>query len=287
MKKLLLYLFAAATLVSCAARKTSDKERLSVSILPLRHIVEAITDKDFDITVLVPSGAGPETFEPTIRQYSELSDSRLIFSTGLIAFEQRLLSKFGDAESQEGKIINLSRGIDLLEGSCTHHGEQSNAPHGIDPHIWTSPRALKVMAHNTYAAIHRQYPDSARYTANHERLQQRLTALDSLVAAQIDRSGVRHFVIYHPAMTYYARDYGIEQVAIEHEGKELSAKRMATLIQWARNNDIRCVMYQSQYPRSAVETLTRDIHAEAVEIDPLKEDFIANIEHITRIITGL
>lgn len=27
-------------------------------------------------------------------------------------------------------------------------------------------------------------------------------------------------MIYHPALTYYARAYGIEQVAIEQDGKE-------------------------------------------------------------------
>lgn len=287
MKKLVFYLLVAATLVSCATRPASDKERMSVSILPLKNIVEEITAGDFDITVLVPSGAGPETFEPTIRQYSDLEDSRLIFSTGLIAFEQRLLSKFDDHESATGKVVNLSCGIDLMEGSCSHHGEQTHAAHGIDPHIWTSPRALKIMAHNAYEAIHRQYPDSTKYTANHQSLQQRLSELDSLVGAKIATSDVRHFVIYHPAMTYYARDYHIEQVAIEHEGKELSAKRMATLIDWARRNDVRCVMYQIQYPRSAVETITRDIEAQAVEIDPLKEQVIENILHITHIITGL
>lgn len=283
MKRLIIaYLIAAACMVSCAPSQPAGRETLSVSILPLKEIVESITGNDFEVTVLVPAGAGPETFEPTIRQYTQLHHSRLIFSTGLIAFEQRLLQKFGSEE----KVVDLSRGIDLMEGSCTHHGEASHAPHGIDPHIWTSPRALKTMARNAYEALHARYPDSAKYTLRHEELQERLSALDERVARKIEESGVRHFVIYHPALTYYARDYRIEQVAIEHEGKELSAKRLATLIQWARDNGIRRVMYQTQYPRSAVATIVDDISAEAVEIDPLKEQVIENIEHLTDIITA-
>ena len=93
------------------------------------------------------------------------------------------------------------------------------------------------------------------------------------------------FVIYHPALTYLARDYGLTQLAIEHEGKEPSAKRLAELIEHARNEGVKHIFYQSEFPASSVEVICQDAGATAVEINPLDEDIFANIRHIVTLIT--
>lgn len=111
----LLFLSLFATGCTSSTRQT-DKERLYVSILPLRSIIEQIVGDDFKVDVLVPAGASPESFEPTPRQYVALNRSKLVFNVGLIDFEQNLLRDFPDRE----KLVNLSRGIRLLEGSCAH-----------------------------------------------------------------------------------------------------------------------------------------------------------------------
>ena len=110
--------------------------------------------------------------------------------------------------------------------------------------------------------------------------------LDQAVTQQIAASNTRYFIIYHPALSYYARDYGITQVAIEQDGKEPSAKRLAELINQARADGIKRLFYQSQFPASSVEIIAKDIAAESVQIDPLREDVIANIQEITNLITA-
>ncbi|MBO5686405.1 MAG: zinc ABC transporter substrate-binding protein, partial [Alistipes sp.] len=205
-----------------------------------------------------------------------------IFHTGLIDFEQSLLTKIDHQE----KLANLHEGIELLAGSCSHHHSHKHPHHhGIDPHIWTSPRALQQMAATMYATIHAAYPDSVRYTANYERLQAQLIALDQRTEEQIAESGIRSFVVYHPALTYYARDYGLTQEAIEQEGKEPSARQLAALIRKARSEGVRTILYQRQFPRSSVETLAADIDAQAIEFDPLAEDIVSQIDSITSWIT--
>lgn len=331
MKKLVLKLLVCAcigSLCSCAQPAQPEEETLYVSILPLKSIVGGIVGDDFDVRVLVPAGASPETFEPTPRQFVDLNRARLIFNVGLIDFETTLLGKI---EARD-KVVDLSRGIDLIAGSCSHaHGKVARADephaaatpeeqqtagshaaampgerqlagrhaatpapqahghshaHGIDPHIWTSPRALQHMAANAYEAIHALWPDSVKYTENHARLQEQLAALDARTAGKIAASGVRYFIIYHPALTYYARDYGLQQVAIEDDGKEPSARALARLIEQARRDSVRTIFYQSQFPASAVEVIARDIEAQSVAIDPLKEDVIANIDSLTDLIVA-
>lgn len=331
MQKLVLKLLVCAcigSLCSCAQPAQPEEETLYVSILPLKSIVGGIVGDDFDVRVLVPAGASPETFEPTPRQFVDLNRARLIFNVGLIDFETTLLGKI---EARD-KVVDLSRGIDLIAGSCSHaHNKVARAhelhaaatpeeqqtagshaaatpgerqlagshaatpapqahghchAHGIDPHIWTSPRALQRMAANAYEAIHALWPDSVKYTENHARLQEQLAALDARTAGKIAASGVRYFIIYHPALTYYARDYGLQQVAIEDDGKEPSARALARLIEQAHRDGVRRIFYQSQFPASAVEVIARDIEAQSVAIDPLKEDVIANIDSLTDLIVA-
>lgn len=142
------------------------------------------------------------------------------------------------------------------------------------------------MAANAYEAIHKAYPDSVKYETNYKRLQEKLQALDVRTAEKIAQSGIKYFIVYHPALTYYARDYGLRQVAIEADGKEPSAKQLTAIIRQAREDGIRRIFYQNQFPASTVEVIARDIDAEYVAIDPLGRDAIVNIDTITDLITA-
>ncbi|MBR3774203.1 MAG: zinc ABC transporter substrate-binding protein [Alistipes sp.] len=281
-KRYLIYIAALLLAVGCTTPPPQPTEpTIYVSIAPLRSLVEAITEQDFPVEVLVPAGASPENFELTPKQYIALNEAQWIFSTGLITFETTLLHKLPEG----ARIIDLSRGIEPIAGTCSHHHHGHAHAHGVDPHIWTSPRALQLMSRTIYEAIHNEHPDSVRYTQNFNRLQQRLEALDRAIEAQISASGVEQFIVYHPALTYYARDYGLRQISIEEEGKEPSAKRLAELIRTARAEGIRTVLVQRQFPRSSVEAVADDMEAEVVEFDPLAENVIENIAHITDLIT--
>ena len=281
--KRLLYLFIyIAIAVSCGSNKNqNDKEVIFVSISPIKPIVEAIVGEDFTIEVLVPTGASPESFEPTPKQFIALNKAKLVLGTGLLNFEQQLLKRVHN----QSKVINLSRGISTISGSCshTHHGKHCH--HGVDPHIWCSPKQLKIMASNAHSAIIAAMPDSLHYTIAYTALNEQLDILDNDVAQLSDNASLPYFIIYHPALTYLARDYGLEQVAIENDGKEASAKRLAQIISQARTDGIKSVFYQSEFPASCVEVVCDDIGANAVEINPLSEDIFTNIREITRLIT--
>lgn len=282
MKRYLLYIALILAAAGCSPKPAADEPTIYVTIAPLRSVVERIVGDDFSIEVLVPAGASPETFEPSARQYVALNETRWIFSTGLIDFETTLLHRL----ENQTKIINLSEGIELIAGSCshTHHHHDGHHHHGVDPHIWTSPRALKQMAENSYRAIAAAYPDSVKYADNFARLSADIEALDKRTEAALQQAEVKMVVVYHPALTYYARDYGLRQEAIEQEGKEPSARALARLIAMGREAGVGHILYQRQYPRSVVETVARDMGAEAVEFDPLGEDVIATIDSITSLI---
>lgn len=278
MQKIATFIICALLIVGCTTKSDSDKKTIFVTITPMQSIIEEITAGDFDIEVIVPKGASPETFEPTPKQVTSFSDAELIFSTGIIDFEQSLVERIsGDAE-----VVNLSNGIELIAGSCSHGNHQHK--HGVDPHIWTSPRALRTMVTNAHKAIMAHYPDSVKYTEATGRLLERIDALDTYCATRIKAEGVEAMMIYHPAYTYYARDYGIEQIAIEHDGKEPSLRQTTALIEKAKEHGVKAILRQPQYSEDKVRAIANDAGAEIITTDPLAEDILGEIERVTEII---
>ena len=278
MQKIATFIICALLIVGCTTKSDSDKKTIFVTITPMQSIIEEITAGDFDIEVIVPKGASPETFEPTPKQVTSFSDAELIFSTGLVDFEQSLVQRIsGDAE-----VVNLSNGIELIAGSCSHGNHKHK--HGVDPHIWTSPRALRTMVTNAHKAIMAHYPDSVKYTEATGRLLERINKLDNYCATRIKAEGVEAMMIYHPAYTYYARDYGIEQIAIEHDGKEPSLRQTTALIEKAKEHGVKAILRQPQYSEDKVRAIANDAGAEIITTDPLAEDILGEIERVTEII---
>ena len=278
MQKIATFIICALLIVGCTTKSDSDKKTIFVTITPMQSIIEEITAGDFDIEVIVPKGASPETFEPTPKQVTSFSDAEFIFSTGLIDFEQSLVERIDD----DAEVVNLSNGIELIAGSCSHGNHQHK--HGVDPHIWTSPRALRTMVTNAHKAIMAHYPDSVKYTEATGRLLERINKLDNYCATRIKAEGVEAMMIYHPAYTYYARDYGIEQIAIEHDGKEPSLRQTTALIEKAKEHGVKAILRQPQYSEDKVRAIANDAGAEIITTDPLAEDILGEIERVTEII---
>ncbi len=272
---------------ACSNNITTVENCAVVSIAPIKPLVESILGDDFEVIVLVPQGASPETFEPTSKQLQKVESARFVFGTGLLEFEQELLHRVARKE----QIVNLSQGIDVIAGSCSHahhshaHNHSCGHAHGVDPHIWCSPKSLIKMSQNIYSAIITEMPDSMKYKMAYNDLIIKLSDLHKTVADKCSPKLNTAFMIYHPALTYLARDYGLKQIAIENEGKEPSAKHIANIIEQARQKGIKHIFYQSEFPASSVEIICKDIDATAVEINLLAEDIVENIDHIVTLIT--
>lgn len=265
---------------ACIPQKRLDDGTVVATIEPVRFLIDNITGGDLKVVTLVPPGASPETYEPTASQIIAAEKAALVFTTGLIDFEKALLGRLPD----KARFVDLGKGIETIEGACSHiHGAEGHS-HGVDPHIWMSPRALVRMAANAYERIAALYPDSVSWAGNYARLDSTLRALDRQTGEKIAASGVRSFVIFHPGLTYFARDYGLRQIALEHEGKEPSARQLRGAIEEARSEGIGKVFYQSEFPLHTVEVAAAGIGAEPVLIDILGYDVAANISTVTDLI---
>lgn len=281
MKKIFTILSLCLVIAGCSDSKKTDNKSIFVTIPPLQKLVSEVTCGDFVVDILVPEGASPESYEPTSQQIAKLSDAKLIFEIGLIDFEKSLTRHINDSS----RLVNLSEGIDLIEGSCSHHHHGHHHSHGIDPHIWTSPRALSTMVRNIESALRTTYPDSTKYSESAKRVIARLEALDKECGERIASSEIKAIMIYHPAYTYLARDYAIEQITIEQEGKEPTPRQLTTMIEKARTMGIKRIFHQPQYSPDKLSSIAEEIDAVIVECDPLGRDIEAEIRNIVELIT--
>lgn len=265
-------------------RLDRNVDTITVSIDPLRFITEQITGNDFEIQVLVPPGSSPETYEPTSAQMLQTAHSKAYIEIGLLDFEINLEQAVRKNMPQV-TLIKTSDRIPLLTGHCGHAHNDEEHTHGIDPHIWLSPTRLKTIAENVYNGLSVIYPDSSKYKENYDALCKRIDSLDrSLVTLLTPEK--RGFLIYHPALTYLAADYGQTQISVEVEGKEPSPAYLSRLIDSAKALNINKILYQKQFNKSTVEAVAEELDLTPVAIDPLAENVIENIESLARLIAN-
>jgi zinc transport system substrate-binding protein len=118
------------------------------------------------------------------------------------------------------------------------------------------------------------------YRENCERYTVRLRDLDQSINDTFSRNNPGIILVTHPAWEYFARDYHLEMVAIEKDGKEPTAKDIESLITLARSRDIRVVFSEAQESSRQAETIAREINGTVRVIDPLAADYLANMERV-------
>lgn len=265
-------------------RLDRNVDTITVSIDPLRFITEQITGNDFEIQVLVPPGSSPETYEPTSAQMLQTAHSKAYIEIGLLDFEINLEQAVRKNMPQV-TLIKTSDRIPLLTGHCGHTHNDEEHTHGVDPHIWLSPTRLKTIAENVYNGLSVIYPDSSKYKENYDALCKRIDSLDRSLDTLLTPEK-RGFLIYHPALTYLAADYGQTQISVEVEGKEPSPAYLSRLIDSAKALNINKILYQKQFNKSTVEAVAEELDLTPVAIDPLAENVIENIESLARLIAN-
>ena len=251
--------------------KTSGTEKpagtvtVTVTISPYKYFVDQIAKGKVDVNVMVPNGNNPETYEPYAQQMMELSKSALYLKVGSIGFEQTWMKKLQD-NAPEMKVIDTSVGI-----------KPAKTPGGnIDPHVWMSCSNARIIASNILKALCELEPkNKAFFEKNYQSLLSIIDKRDSTTRESVkkDPDLVRKFVIYHPILTYFARDYQLEQLAIEEEGREPSASQLKSLIEKARKEKIKFCLIQAEFANRNTTTFINESHTKPMNINPLQGDW--------------
>jgi zinc transport system substrate-binding protein len=257
-----------------------------VTIEPQRYFAQQLAGSLFEIITLVPPGSSPESYDPTPREMAQLAQSKAYFCIGHIGFEQVWLDRLKSAHPQV-LFFDNSQGVDLISGNHCHDGEAgAHSCTLIDPHTWSSPLQARIIARNMFNALLELDPEHTEvYRANWEKLQSEIDETDRTVRAYLAHSSQKSFIIYHPALTYLARDYGLRQYAIETEGKEPSPEQLKRLVDLAGKEAIRTAFIQQEFNRKNAEIIAQETGCRLEVIHPLTYRWREEVIRIAKILS--
>jgi zinc transport system substrate-binding protein len=276
---LLLIIYPVTVVVSCTQHTPStEKIGVAVTILPQAEFVERIGGDKVDVTVMIPPGASPHTYEPTPSQMVSLSNAKLYAKVGTaIDFEIAWMDEL-IATNPAMLVVDCSQGVTLQEMTVPDEDEPAG---GMDPHIWTSPRNAAIMVQNIANGLIQIDPvNQDYYQQNRDAYLQEINKLDTDIRDGLVGVQNRVFMVYHPAFGYFAAEYGLTQLPVETEGKEPTAAGIQHLIEQARKYDIKVVFAEPQFNPQSAEVIANEIGGQVILIDPLAEDYLANMRTV-------
>lgn len=260
---------------------------VAVSLQPYSNVVKEIGGNEVQVVAMLPPGADPHTFEPKPASLREFAKATVYFSDGS-GMDAAWLPRFKGV-NKNVNVISLAQGITWLEEDEPHHeGEVHHDAHHdgdeeMDPHLWTSPVQMMLIAENVCQAL--MSLDAAHkdlYRKRTDDLKSRLGNLDMELRQSIDKlpANGRSFIVFHPAYGYFARDYGMKQLTVEVDGKEPKPRDLANLVKTGKSNNVHIVFVQPQFSKRAAATLAKELQACILDTDPLSYDYEGNIRKL-------
>lgn len=275
-----------------------DKLKVAVSILPQKEFVRQVAGDLVDIQVLVPPGFSPEQYEPSPQDMIAFEDADIYFTIDVPVEETQLEGLIRQADDM--KVVSLVQAYkdagmdDVLFGvDHAHEAEQTHDAdahsheghsHDVgsrDHHSWLSPTRVIAMVEVISESLQDLDPENAAtYQANAQAYIEELQTLDQDIRHAVSQIDNPTFLCYHPAYGYLADDYDLRMIPLEEDGHEASPTRLQEIIDLAKEEHIQIVFYQSEIDSQQAEALANEIDGETAMLEPLAEDYIANMRHM-------
>lgn len=279
------------------AEDAAAKISIVTTIYPLADIAAHLGGEKADTYYLLPAGASPHTYEPTVEQAWKIDEADLIIFIGA-GLDQWVL-RLAETSGSNPILLDLSEKVDLLESASyrrleneiddghghddhghdhdyDHHNEDDHRDHDhgpADPHFWLDPLIVRDVI---CPAISEQLSILASGEADYfkqrlEGYQQELTLLHGGIETAVNDFSRRQFISFHSAWQYFARRYNLQEVAVlaEFPGQEPSAGWLAELVELIDHKNIGAILAEPQFPAALAERLAEESGSEVLIIDPL------------------
>ena len=253
------------------------KINVVVSIPPEAEFVEKIGGDKVKVTVMVPPGANPHTYEPLPEQLKNVSGAKMYAQVGSgIEFENVWMDKI-NSMNKNMIIVNCSKGIEFIPNADNDEAHENQ----YDTHVWVSPRNAKIMVENIYQGLIKVDPaNKDYYKTNKDKYLQELDYNDKKINESLRADKNRKIMVYHPAWGYFCRDYGLTQIAIEKNGKEPTPQGITSLIDQAKQENIKIIFISPQFSKNNAETIASEIGGHVITVDDLDKNYIKNLNNV-------
>jgi zinc transport system substrate-binding protein len=254
-----------------AIQTESYKIQVAVSIVPQAEFVKAVGGDLVDVVTMIPPGKSTENYAPTPQEIEEFSNSSLYFAIGVPTETANILPKAGEL-NKDLKIIKLNDEVKKA------YPEREFSPGSRDPHIWLSPKRVKVMVRIISDELSKiDSKNKTFYERNAEEYCNKLDELDKQIKDSLSNLKNKTFIVYHPALGYFADDYGLTMLSLEEEGKDATAKDFEQKISEAKKQGIKVIFYQAEIDSKQSKAFAEELNGSAEQISPLAPDYIGNL----------
>ena len=275
----ILLLFSIALTGCSSASKSPEvktKEIVAVTIAPEKAFVQAVGGDFVEVIVLVPPGNSPGNYEPTPMEMEQFAKASLYFTIGVATEQANILPKAEESESL--RIVSLQK------EAATVYPEREMSPGNRDPHIWLSPRRVRVMIDVIERELSVLDPKNKdAFHSNAEVYRKALDTLDKEMTDTLKNVKSRQFIVFHPAFGYLADDYGLVMHALEEDGKEATPTRLAEMVDLAKKENIRAVFHQAEISSAQAIAFAEEIDGKTILLEPLSPDYIANLRGMAQL----
>lgn len=270
--------------ISFVDAQSKIRVKVATSIEPLAYFTKQIGGEFVEVSSMVTAGANAHTYEPKPKQLQELSRADLYIKVGSgLEFETIWIDKFR-AINKNMYICDSSKGIRFI-GSKNRCQHEDHSETGHDPHVWLSIKNAVVMVENIKNALVEIDPSNKQiYEERTKKLLLDLETLDREIINSTEHLPIKTFAVYHPGLGYYADEYGLEELAIEQDGKEPNPKQLMQLIDEAKKNNVKIVFVSPGFNKNIAKTVADSIGAVIIEVNFLEGEYLDNLKYITQIL---
>lgn len=253
-----------------------------VSVPPYLYLVKKIAENTVSAESLIPSGANPHLYDPTPKQVQLQKQAVLWLKLGEKA-DQKAQRVFQEMKNPP-LIIDLTEGIVLLsykdaKGHCCTHQSAK------DLHIWLSPKMMQAQAKKITQALIQLFPiHTELYQNNLTSLLKELEQTDRELVTTLKNKQGKAILVSHPAFAYFCRDYNLEQLSLEEEGKDCLPQYIPELLDKIKALGINGIIIEPQHGSKAAKLLAQNLEIPTYIIDPYSEDYIVSLKQIAEVI---
>ena len=270
---------------STSNNSTNENSKLQVvaSATFLYEFSQNIGKEMIDVTLLVPMGADPHDWEPTIRDTERLQKADMIIVNG-IGYEHWLNSL--ELSDIAGILVDTSNGISTLD-SANHdeekhddhakedgHDVEDKHNHGVlDPHIWLNPVFAQLQVKNIANALSNSDPTNKNYYQSNAAIyNQKLNLLDTKIRTEL--SGCKtDFITFHDAFSYFSEEYGLTQhtiISSTDSHGDVTPKTLEHIISLARELNIKVIFAEENTSTKTSQVIADEIGGKVLVLSPLE-----------------
>lgn len=262
-----------------------------VSILPEKIFLQEIGGDLVHISLMVNPGDSPHSYEPKPSQMREIENAQVYFSIG-VEFEEVWLEKFKN-QNKSLLFVDVSKNIEKIEiahHSHTHekHHDTNQEDESHDPHVWTSPKNIKIIAHEMLQTLIKlDSKNQAIYEKNYQAFIQKIDTLDLHVRDILkDVPKETKFMVFHPSWGYFAKEYNLMQFPIEVEGKEPKPKELMYILKEAKEENVKAIFTQPEFSDKSAKIIANELKIKVIKVSPLSIQWEENLVNIAKAIAN-